>query len=734
MVKYNRKKALWRLCAEVRDVIAIYNQEASKRKPKILVADDSEMNRAILSDMLEEEYEIMEAENGVEAVALLQKHGEEISLLLLDVVMPEMDGFGVMTVMNERHWIDDIPVIMISAETAPDFIERAYELGITDFISRPFDALIVHRRVINTILLYGKQKKLIGLVESQIYEKEQRSSMLVDILSHIVEFRNGESGLHVLHVRALTEMFFRHLVRKTDQYQLDAADISMISTASALHDIGKIAIPEAILNKPGRLTDEEFEIMRSHTTVGAKMLEEIPIYQNEPLLKLTYQICRWHHERYDGNGYPDGLKGDEIPISAQVVALADVYDALTSRRVYKPPYSHDEAVAMILDGQCGIFNPLLMDCLREIGDSIPEELQRRNSGAGSAESEAWDMTQELLRHNELTASTRTLQLLEHERMKYNFFAAMSQEIQFEYTASPPMVTISAWGAKKLGLPEIIMDPLADQTMLSRFASKSGVLELARALRDTDPSNPVVTMNFKLRIGDEDRWHQVVAQATWSSDEPPQYTGAIGKAIDVHDSRMQIDDLERKASQDQLTGLLNHAYAKELIIERMAANPDRQFAMVILDLDFFKSANDTYGHMFGDAVLKYVATRLQSSVRSRDIVARVGGDEFLLFLEHKGHVEAAVERIYNALQGQYENFDISISMGVVRAEDVTPDYDVMFRAADQALYTVKRGGRGQYRFYDSSMKETLDASSISAIDENDENNESNAKPASEKPEG
>ncbi len=711
-------------------MITIYNQETFKKKPKILVADDSEMNRAILSDMLEEEYEIIEAENGVEAVALMQKHGEEISLLLLDVVMPEMDGFGVLTVMNERHWIDDIPVIMISAENAADYVERAYELGITDFISRPFDALIVHRRVINTILLYAKQKKLIGLVEDQIYEKQQRSSVLVDILSHIVEFRNGESGLHVLHVRALTEMFIRHLIQKTDQYQLDSSDISMISTASALHDIGKIAIPENILNKPGKLTDEEFAVMQSHTTAGAKMLEEIPIYQNEPLLKLSYEICRWHHERYDGRGYPDGLKGDEIPISAQVVALADVYDALTSKRVYKPPFSHEEAVAMIMDGQCGSFNPLLIECLQEIGDGIPEELKRRSSGARSAESEVMNMTQELLRHNDLTASARTLQLLEHERMKYNFFAAMSQEIQFEYSASPPMVTLSAWGAKKLDLPEIIMDPMDDQQLLERFGSQGGISALAKALRETDPNDPVVTMNFKIRIGGEERWHQVVAQATWNSEEPPRYTGAIGKAIDVHDSRMQIDDLERKASQDQLTGLYNHAYARQLIVERMENNPDGQFAMVILDLDYFKSANDTYGHMFGDAVLKYVATRLQSSVRSRDIVARVGGDEFLLFLEHKGHVEAAVERIYNALQGQYEDFDISISMGVCRAEDVSPDYDVMFRAADQALYTVKRGGRGQFRFYDGSMKATLAASSISAIDENSENNEG---PASDKPE-
>lgn len=711
--------------AEARDVIVIYKQETSKRKPKILVADDSEMNRAILSDMLEEEYEIIEAENGVEAVAMLQKHEEEISLLLLDVVMPEMDGFGVLTVMNQRHWIDDIPVIIISAENTPGYVERAYELGVTDFISRPFDALIVHRRVINTILLYGKQKKLISLVEKQIYEKERRSSVLVDILSHIVEFRNGESGLHVLNVRTLTEMFCRHLLQKTNQYQISTADISMISTASALHDIGKIAIPEDILNKPGRLTEEEFEVMKSHTTTGAQMLEQLPIYQDEELVKLTYQICRWHHERYDGRGYPDGLKGEEIPIAAQVVALADVYDALTSQRVYKPPFTHEKAIEMILDGQCGAFNPLLMECLKEMGHAIPEELQRCSNGVRAAESVVWDMTQELLRHDEMAASARTVQLLEHERMKYNFFAAMSQEIQFEYTASPPMATISAWGAEKLGMPEVIMNPLEDKAQMERFRNREGILALSKALRNTTPESPEVTMSFKIYIGGEERWHRAIARAAWTSDEPPRYTGAIGKLVDVHDSQLHMDDLERKASRDQLTGLYNHAYAKQMILERMERNPQGQFALAILDLDYFKTANDTYGHMFGDAVLKYVATQLQSSVRSRDIVARVGGDEFLLFLEHRGHVEVAVNRIYYTLTGQYENFDISMSMGVVRAEDVAMDYDVMFRAADQALYTVKRSGRGQYRFYDSSMRETL-----SAISDIDGNKENDADPASE----
>ena len=309
-------------------------------KQKILIVDDSEMNRSILADMLGDEYEILEAENGNEGVAMLQKHSGEISLVLLDIVMPELDGFGVLDMMNKNRWIEDVPVIMISAESGSAHVERAFDRGVTDFISRPFDALIVHRRVVNTILLYAKQKKLVSLVADQIYEKEHRSSLMIDILSHIVEFRNGESGMHVRHVHTLTETMLTALIQKTDKYRLNQTDISIISTASALHDIGKIAIPEEILNKPGRFTDEEFAIMKTHSMEGAKMLEALPFYQNEPLVKAAYQICRCHHERIDARGYPDGLKGDEIPITAQMVALAYLNDARTSERVYKPEFSH----------------------------------------------------------------------------------------------------------------------------------------------------------------------------------------------------------------------------------------------------------------------------------------------------------------------------------------------------------------------------------------------------------
>lgn len=370
------------------------NEQAEEEVPKqkVLIVDDAEMNRAILTEILGNEYEILEAENGRECMQLLQKYRTGISVILLDIVMPVMNGFAVLGEMARQGLIDDIPIIMISSADSDDVIRQAYELGVTDYISRPFDAKIVYRRVVNAIKLYAKQRRLVSMVTKQIVEKEKNDNMLIDILSHIVEFRNTESGLHVLHMKQLTELLLSELLQKTDMYHLDAAKRDLIVTASALHDIGKIAIPEEILNKPGRLTKEEFEIMKTHTTIGSEMLDKIEGYGDEPLVRTAYAICRWHHERYDGRGYPDGLVGEQIPISAQIVALADVYDALVSKRSYKEAFSHETAVQMILNGECGTFNPLILDCLRSAADKIPQirydadmYLHRRNKKDAAAD-------------------------------------------------------------------------------------------------------------------------------------------------------------------------------------------------------------------------------------------------------------------------------------------------------------------------------------------------------------
>lgn len=357
-------------------VVTEYDDTASEvQKQQILVVDDSELNRGILIEMLKEEFDIIEAENGKEAVDKIRKYGKKLSVVLLDIVMPVMDGFEVLSVMNRNHWIEDIPVIMISSEESEGFIRKAFNFGVSDYISRPFDCDIVYQRVFNTIKLYAKQRRLMTLVSDQILEKEKNNQMMVEVLSQIVEFRNEESGLHVLHIKILTEMLLEYLVQKTDKYELSPDECHMIATASAFHDIGKIGIDEKILNKPGKLIPEEFEQIKQHTLIGASMLDKMDRYKDEPLIKIAYQICRWHHERYDGRGYPDGLFGEEIPISAQIVSIADVYDALISERAYKKAFSHEKALEMIVNGECGTFNPLLLETLVEIQPKLKEKME-----------------------------------------------------------------------------------------------------------------------------------------------------------------------------------------------------------------------------------------------------------------------------------------------------------------------------------------------------------------------
>lgn len=674
-------------------------------KEKILIVDDSEMNREILADMLSDQYEILEAEDGVQAVATLQKLESGISLVLLDIVMPRMDGFDVLKLMNQNGWIEEIPVIMVSAEDHADQVQRAYEMGVTDFIPRPFDVHIVRHRVVNTLFLYAKQKDLAGMVEQQIYEKEQRSNLMIHILGHIVEFRNGESGLHILNVHTLTDVLLRELRRRTDRYPLTDEEVSNIGIASALHDIGKIAIDEKILNKPGKLTDEEFAVMKTHSMIGAQMLRDIPVQgDGKRIMECAYRICRWHHERWDGRGYPDGLKGDEIPIEAQIVALADVYDALISKRVYKEPIPHARAVEMIIGGECGAFNPLVLECLRERADDLSSALSENMEGFPVLQ-RTFGGAEMLEKVRSIGMSARTQRLLDYERMKSNFFAAMTEEIQFEYSDSTSMLTLSPWGAKKLGLDEIIMEPEKDRA-LQNVLKNDLWTELKTMVRATCPKSPEFSCEKQIMCGGQLRWHRIIIRAVWSSDDPPQYQGVLGKAIDIESNHAEKEQLREKAARDPLTGLLNREEARKRIEQRRQNHPHGRFMLACFDLDNFKTANDVYGHQFGDRVLREISRRAEHSVRGDDIAARIGGDEFLLFLESSADPPPIIHRIFQSLCGEFEGYMITVSMGIASSAGEELEYGELFHMADQAMYTAKREGRSQYRFYDPSMEGVL----------------------------
>lgn len=513
-------------------------------KQKILIADDSEMNRELLAAILEEEYDIIQVNDGVQAVDCLQRHAEEISLLLLDIVMPHMDGFEVLSYMNKEHWIDAIPVVIISSENSPIYIKRGYDLGATDFIEKPFDANMVLRRSANAILLGAKQRRMTSIVSNQIYEREKSSKLMINILSHIVEFRNGESGLHVLHIQTITEMLLRQLVQKeNNRYALSKEQIRMITTASALHDIGKISIPDEILNKPGRLTAEEFAVIKGHSMAGANMLSELPLDQKEePLVKTAYEICRWHHERYDGGGYPDGLKGEEIPVSAQVVALADVYDALTSERCYKDAYSHEKAIEMILAGQCGAFNPLMLECLLDISSSLKKKM-----GYKSKERyEQTDLSDIASRFHdfEMDSSEKIVQQLEFERMRYNFLAEGSRNIVFTYTISPPLLTFNQAGCKRSGITEPSFSPL-QSGVLKDLVEEQSLKRLIRKITQATRETPDVTSNLFLTDGKNPCHYRCKCRVIWTDGAEKGYTGVVGKLTDITDDYMVMENVREE---------------------------------------------------------------------------------------------------------------------------------------------------------------------------------------------
>lgn len=351
------------------------NNTSEVKRFKILIIDDSEKNRGELTEMLEREFDVINASDAKQGIEMINKYGEDIALLLLEVKICGMSGFEVLTYMKHSGLTENIPIIMISDEKSESFIRRAYDLGAVDYIGRPFDFQTVYKRVLNTIKLYAKQRRLEKLVARNMVEKEKNNRMLIGVLEQVIEYRNGESGIHVSHIKILTEMLLDKLMQKTDKYNLSWSQRMMIITASALHDIGKVGIEEKIINKTEKLTEEESNEMKMHTLIGAGMIENLDEYKDEELMQIAYGICRGHHERYDGKGYPDGLKGDDIPIGAQVVALADEYDRLVMGRPNKKSVSHEQAVNMIKDRECGKFNPILVECFLEISDEIKARLQ-----------------------------------------------------------------------------------------------------------------------------------------------------------------------------------------------------------------------------------------------------------------------------------------------------------------------------------------------------------------------
>ena len=653
-----------------------------QNKSQILLVDDSAMSRMILKEILGGDYSILEAENGQECLEKMQAEAGNIALVLLDINMPVMDGFEVLKAMNVNHTIEDIPVIMISSDDSDAAIRRSYELGASDYVTRPFDARIVYRRVTNTIKLYAKQRRLVQMVSDQIRARENNTDMLVGVLSHIVEFRNGESGAHVRHIRIITELLLHRLLEISSQYPITAEQQDNIPLASALHDIGKIGIDEKILNKPGRLTPEEFEVVKTHSMLGAEMLHQLEDFNEQPLLQTAYEITRWHHERWDGRGYPDGLKGEQIPIAAQVVSLADVYDALTSERCYKKAFDHDTAVKMILNGECGQFNPLLLECLTECGAQLHAELSIASDTGNQLHrlADAQHISDALLRENALPGQNHIVQSLSRMQQKGRFFNQSVRCIQFDYDEPTGHLSFSAWAAEHMGVPKDLHLP--DEIEETGFAL-ADIARIQKALRATSAEHPYTELSMLLPIDGELRWHHVRLCSLWSDDSVPAYIGAAGQA----DPAEQFFDYHHDLYHDVLTNAYNRRFFEKQLRKLMEVD-----AIAMLDLDQFKQINDVYGHQAGDDALRILVSAVTACVRNRnDALVRYGGDEFLLIFPHiPEHVFIKrLEQIRATVQAlhmiEYPDLHLTVSIGGVYGACTL---DPGIRQADKLLYQAK----------------------------------------------
>ena len=491
------------------------------KKQRILIVDDVKWNRDILKEILGETYNYLEAENGNQAIQMI---GENIGidLMLLDINMPQMNGFEVLKWMNQSQCIDETPVIMISSEDAVDTMRKAYELGITDYITRPFDSVIVRKRVQNTLGLYANQKHLINVVYDQVYEKEENNNIMIRIMSNILGSRNSESREHILHIKTATEMMLRQLVKVTDAYPLTEADIALITTASSLHDIGKIRIPEEILNKPGRLTDEEFKIMKTHSELGAAIIKDMDFPQDHPLVHTAWEICRWHHERWDGKGYPDGLKGEEIPISAQVVSIVDVYDALTSERCYKKAFDHDTAIQMILDGQCGQFNPILLKCLKELSIQLSKMLNKEMDDHKYSH-EIQRLSNEILSDKSLPNQIYAQSLMKVMQEKIDFFKLNSGRNSIDYNAVSGQLTIINEKQKIIYQRD---DPGFDVFKVFEITEED-VQHILVLLNQTSVQNKEISVQIKAKVENDRQMYKLKLHTLWSPLKKDGYIGIVG---------------------------------------------------------------------------------------------------------------------------------------------------------------------------------------------------------------
>lgn len=684
---------------------------------KMLVVDDVELNRAILSELFGNTYEMIEAENGQEALDVLKEQSQDISIVLLDIVMPVMDGLTALQEINRLGYLKYMPVVMVTAESTESISLQMYEIGASDVISKPFNPAVVRQRVDNIVELYDYRRDLEEVVREQTVILEEQAEKLrqtnvfvIDTLCTAVEFRDGESGTHIVRIRDITRLLLKEFGARHSKYRMTDERIEVISNAAAMHDIGKIAVPDAILNKPGKLTREEFEIMKLHTIKGCEMLAKLDYVQDQEYYEYCYDICRHHHERWDGRGYPDGIKGDDISIWAQVVALADVYDALVSERTYKKAFTHETAVQMIANGECGQFNPELIACFLEISSEL--KMMYVTIAKEHAAPPPQPFVLEAPKQDDNLQ--RILKLLELERAKYHIIADSSGEIVFEYNLNEDRIHFS----ENVGL--LLNCPIEIKNLLQEKQEYLVVYEpdfklLGEALNDI-MANSAHTVRKMIRLKTRDgeyEWFEAVARGIFTDEaREPQLTDVIGKLVNVNELKVEANRWRTVAHTDPLTNLDNSMAFQERVFDAMESGDYREGAILFIDVDDFKRVNSEYGRAMGDLVLRFVGERLQTLFRSSDMLGRIGGDEFAVFMPGVTDVALLREKsqllcdTVAAAKVKNEQGDVcdsfSISVGIARYPSDAKDYHTLVHQADEALKKAKTKGKNSFHFFDEEL--------------------------------
>ena len=680
--------------------MGLKEQRESLGRHIILAADNGLIEHSLLSQQEKTGYDVIFVNTGFEVMSFLSAYSSEVSLFLCAEQLPDMSCIELINRIKQSvHSLGNILTILFSRRVNGELVNQALSAGCTQILSVPIKLEEFQSIIMRILQQSDCMHNFRGMIKDSFYRNERRTRLFAAVLSEAVEFRKWQGDdLYPFNSGSCIKVLLKRLRSKTNQYNpIDDARIEHIAISSMMQNIGYVMIPQEILSEPGELTDEEYEIIKKHPENGAKILEEAKGSLNDSMLDTAIEIARYHHERWDGTGYPRGLKGDEIPISAQVSGIANVYATLVENRPYRSAYSHDDAIRMIISGECGAFSPVLMECLKEGSEEIrklPPVREYERALRESADRNFPDNP------NDTAIDDIDVHRVDMTEKKQNFYASLSHDCIFEYQDQRKCLNFSSHTMNKFGLPAIITD-IREHKKLNSIISIEMMKAILTDVRALEQESDRLRKDLVLKINGRNEWNRIIAGPIYSEDASHTFIGIAGVIINVDNEHMHISQLEQEAAFDPLTKLRNRRNAEMIIRHQLEVSSESEFCFCILDFDNFKSINDNMGHTAGDIYLMEVGMLLKHYVRRNDIVGRLGGDEFVWFFSYEKNPDEIIHRVFGKMNGSVVIDDgplLSISLGAVTTKQVGRDIDRMYEAADYAMYEAKRTGKGIYQFY------------------------------------